>query len=1130
MKPIAVPGLHELSRILLAADPTLYVEMPCLSLATQAAQEGWHQLRCPKPSNGVTGLSVFTDGSQIWHWKEQRYVAAWSFVVVRRTQCGDEILGFRHGILQEDWKVFPWSGLLEPQADHPDAFAAELYAIVHALCWLLVSPDFQVNTRTKLWIDSQSALFCANGQWSSKHRQFVTTTLRPLWTAATVMGNLESAWVRAHNNHPINDLADHAAKMAARMLVNTPWTLQPLGAFSAAVPWLWLMWNNMLNDTGPTFENDQIFLPDVGVVSGKDQVVLPKTAHCEVDHMRVCLKFSTYNAGTLYSWGQARRKASQWKPRKELLLTQFGNHSVLALQETRGRTTGMWYESGVVGCSSAANGGQGGCDLWFNTVRRQIGSALLRACSKLRSSDLWTQPPDMHVAWFHDFFSQQLSQHFPPAKRHKKGSWLSSTTQDMLANSRWCRHQARQIAARFRIACLRHMLLAWGGFATRRCLDISGPLVGSSCLQGCFRAWAALSACTSFVHPPSPTWHRRWQFAVHRYIHLASRARQTLQSSLRHDEATMIAKAVDEHRSRIGDTTPCNLWTQLRRHLPKFRSLCTNRPVRFTATCDSFLAHFAQIEEAKICTVDEICETVSHQAIRSKQAAEQWQDMQPWIDAALHAGHAWTSRCQRALRFAAVWAYHQRHFHWQLHVGRVTLPADLVDAATEPKPHPCSFCEASFDSHKALSVRLKQQHGIAAEVRSYMTHPTICASCLMECHSTQRLRQHLQYHRDQCLRHLQDVLTPMSPQEVSQMPTVRQPQAHYRLACFRVPGLLLPTRAQWDAVRCVRRTPEAGATLWADWMDWASTTLDVGDPSTWSAPTLDGTDAVLAETVWDAAFEVVVERFGARDAALLWDHIRGCVGAPSAGLSTTDGVVIPRKFVLWLQPPGLKQQSLRSIWQHFVQIYNLDISFIELGIDGSGTLSDLGAPATRAFWLQMIHDAAVVGLYVQGFMSKDHYDAIQGLPHDRSESELAVTFQQLKSRCSDMLAESSGLSLVASAMPRTPTIWRPTLRTETFPSVHTACHWDELSLHGRSGALAPLPDDAVLHRHCPCLHANLCRWFDDASHFGSTLFPPPFEAAVLDTLLRDVICGRTGASFLPNPAFTPLLHSCLQQT
>lgn len=121
------------------------------------------------------------------------------------------------------------------------------------------------------------------------------------------------------------------------------------------------------------------------------------------------------------------------------------------------------------------------------------------------------------------------------------------------------------------------------------------------------------------------------------------------------------------------------------------------------------------------------------------------QNFAVWRTMVCNAGKSWKGYCRRALRRAAV----ERVFH----TGCATL--SLIrhpGTACEDEQRPsdagetqfrCSICDAAFNDQRALSVHQKNLHQISAEVRAYMGHPTQCGSCLMEWHTTQRLRQHL---------------------------------------------------------------------------------------------------------------------------------------------------------------------------------------------------------------------------------------------------------------------------------------------------------------------------------------------------------------------------------------------------
>lgn len=338
-------------------------------------QAAWKQLRRAPLPGTTQALSIYTDGSKLWNRVTEEEELAWAFCVIAHTSHGDCILGFRHGWIHPDWSEPFWSNMLTSSSAPPDAFVAETVAILHALVWTLASPDFPASVPCTIHADALSALRSASGAWSLRRRRVANQVLRPLWTATALLGRLSSSWQKAHCGHVYNDLADHAAKTAARFCLQTTDHLRVLANHSAALPWLWLLWQDQLEDQGPWFRADSMCIPIPPTMTGQDQAVWPSTEPVQAQAIQFDLCVTTYNVGTLYAWGQTRSGNRTWRSRKDLLIQQSSDHHVVALQETRGRRTMTWSHSDIHGISSAASQGQGGCDLWSAEQTVCLGSA-----------------------------------------------------------------------------------------------------------------------------------------------------------------------------------------------------------------------------------------------------------------------------------------------------------------------------------------------------------------------------------------------------------------------------------------------------------------------------------------------------------------------------------------------------------------------------------------------------------------------------------------------------------------------------------------------------------------------------------------------------------------------------------
>eukprot|EP00434_Breviolum_minutum_P012794 symbB.v1.2.011275.t1/scaffold753.1/size277516/11 len=141
--------------------------------------------------------------------------------------------------------------------------------------------------------------------------------------------------------------------------------------------------------------------------------------------------------------------------------------------------------------------------------------------------------------------------------------------------------------------------------------------------------------------------------------------------------------------------------------------------------------------------------------------------------------------------------YMAKHQLWkgrlQQQLEHVGLKFEMQQPEPEFQPHQCNLCEAKFATYKALSVHMYKQHQQHARERQYM-EGTVCLSCLKEFHSTQRLRQHLQWKPDGCLRHLQETLWPFPHNDV---PIKEMLRTAHRVPTFRLEGPEMLSRQAW---------------------------------------------------------------------------------------------------------------------------------------------------------------------------------------------------------------------------------------------------------------------------------------------------------------------------------------------
>eukprot|EP00438_Fugacium_kawagutii_P019803 Skav234940 [mRNA] locus=scaffold2677:203191:217779:+ [translate_table: standard] len=140
-------------------------------------------------------------------------------------------------------------------------------------------------------------------------------------------------------------------------------------------------------------------------------------------------------------------------------------------------------------------------------------------------------------------------------------------------------------------------------------------------------------------------------------------------------------------------------------------------------------------------------------------------------------------------------------------------PQDLPPVTSSAPQFWCSVCEKGFDSGTALAAHKTLQHGHTASVRAWMPDPVECGSCLKRFGCTQKLRQHLQYSRGKCLRHLQAVWWPLTDEDIRAVETVpmKVERSQYRVPALQGCGPWLPTAAQWREAAPHRRWPAFSA-------------------------------------------------------------------------------------------------------------------------------------------------------------------------------------------------------------------------------------------------------------------------------------------------------------------------------
>lgn len=168
----------------------------------------------------------------------------------------------------------------------------------------------------------------------------------------------------------------------------------------------------------------------------------------------------------------------------------------------------------------------------------------------------------------------------------------------------------------------------------------------------------------------------------------------------------------------------------------------------------------------------------------------------PLLDFVRSFGHRWKAMCRRALDRACTRRRIQARIAvWQEQWSHAPADTAIFTLPPERGEHVCPTCQKRSHTPKDLAVHSKLMHSKHARARYYMADPLLCLSF----GNTQKLRQHLQRQRTGCLAHLEQVMIPLSDEEISALQTVsmRQTRNQYRTPAIRVAGPPLPSRQDW---------------------------------------------------------------------------------------------------------------------------------------------------------------------------------------------------------------------------------------------------------------------------------------------------------------------------------------------
>ena len=294
----------------------------------------------------VEALHIFTDGS----FQKDPQTGAWAFSVVLQL----------HGQL-----FYRWGFTGGQIADCRSSIEAEATSTAHALLWM-VSSLADTRYAVQLHGDATSVGFGADGTQNSPNvPEIQALHLRPLYQFChSVMRDLSFHHVPAHSGQVDNELVDSVAKAIVVQqwspfidvpdiyaLLNTP-----------LFDWAWLLIEKEVghNTEYPCIE-ELISGNGYSALPAQPVSVFPQEAEVKQGQEEVCLSIGILSANVRTLKGVAHLLAEQFTN---------GDFEIVALQETRGKTSAVSYQNGFLCLCAAAKAGRGGVELWFN----QFGS------------------------------------------------------------------------------------------------------------------------------------------------------------------------------------------------------------------------------------------------------------------------------------------------------------------------------------------------------------------------------------------------------------------------------------------------------------------------------------------------------------------------------------------------------------------------------------------------------------------------------------------------------------------------------------------------------------------------------------------------------------------------------------
>ncbi|CAE7241174.1 unnamed protein product [Symbiodinium sp. CCMP2592] len=208
---IVLPQEHFDPRLIYRPWPLTWLQFDVSALdLPRCTQEALHDFwpwtylaSLEKPPNTLH-LRLYTDGS----WLAKEALGGFAVVIVVEMQDKKALFGAicsqTHGNEGSPW---PSQG--------PPALRNEQFAIAAAMLWVFQSLPWLAFETITFCFDCMAAGFAASGEWAPDCEMMQRIRNLHLWLAQVTGAKLAFEHVKAHNNHPMNELADCIAKAAA---------------------------------------------------------------------------------------------------------------------------------------------------------------------------------------------------------------------------------------------------------------------------------------------------------------------------------------------------------------------------------------------------------------------------------------------------------------------------------------------------------------------------------------------------------------------------------------------------------------------------------------------------------------------------------------------------------------------------------------------------------------------------------------------------------------------------------------------------------------------------------------------------------------------------------------------------